>query len=372
MPKLAASALEAFGRELLRAAGAREGEAETVARHCVGANLGRARLPRGHQPPSLHRADEAGAHRPGRGVRDRRGEHDDHRHRRPLGIRVHGVGTGHGIEHREGAPAPGRGGDGAPPGPRRASRRLSADGGGSGHDCVGHGGFRRSPKSVAPSGAARRASARIRSASRCRRTSKAPSSSTSPPRRRRAASWTWPLRGARGCRRAGSSARTAGRAPTRSRSAGAAPCSRSAGRKATRATGSRAMVEIFSASSPVSVRGGAERPPQRRRVHGGLRRGGVSRHRGVQGRGDGVRGLPEGNAPDGRSRKGLLSRGDRAPPREPEAARRDRDPARDVDTTRRPCRRARRQRARVLTLGFLPGREDTWQRGRLDTRGRVD
>ena len=39
MPRLAASALEAFGRELLRAAGAREGEAETVARHCVGANL---------------------------------------------------------------------------------------------------------------------------------------------------------------------------------------------------------------------------------------------------------------------------------------------------------------------------------------------
>ena len=39
MPRVAASALEALGRELLRAAGAREVEAETVARHCVGANL---------------------------------------------------------------------------------------------------------------------------------------------------------------------------------------------------------------------------------------------------------------------------------------------------------------------------------------------
>ena len=39
MPRLAASALEAFGRELLRAAGALENEAEAVARHCVGANL---------------------------------------------------------------------------------------------------------------------------------------------------------------------------------------------------------------------------------------------------------------------------------------------------------------------------------------------
>ena len=39
MPRIAASALEAFGRELLRAAGALESEAEVVARHCVGANL---------------------------------------------------------------------------------------------------------------------------------------------------------------------------------------------------------------------------------------------------------------------------------------------------------------------------------------------
>ena len=39
MPRVAASILESFARELLRAAGALESEADTVARHCVGANL---------------------------------------------------------------------------------------------------------------------------------------------------------------------------------------------------------------------------------------------------------------------------------------------------------------------------------------------
>ena len=39
MPGILASTLEPFACELLRAAGAREIEAEVVARHCVGANL---------------------------------------------------------------------------------------------------------------------------------------------------------------------------------------------------------------------------------------------------------------------------------------------------------------------------------------------
>ena len=39
MPSVSASILESFARELLRAAGALESEADTVARHCVGANL---------------------------------------------------------------------------------------------------------------------------------------------------------------------------------------------------------------------------------------------------------------------------------------------------------------------------------------------
>ena len=39
MPRISASILESLARELLRAAGALESEAEAIVRHCVGANL---------------------------------------------------------------------------------------------------------------------------------------------------------------------------------------------------------------------------------------------------------------------------------------------------------------------------------------------
>ena len=246
MPGILASALEPFACGLLRAAGAREIEAEVVARHCVGANLAGhdshgviniplyiERMKRGHIVPGaeFEIVEESATTT----VVDGHWGFGFAASERAMRLTIEKA-----RRHRVAATTVRRQGHIG----RLADYPLMAARAGMIALVTADSG--RSPKSVAPFGGREARLGTNPNALRCRPTWRDPSSSTFPPRRRRVASWMWPLREVKGCRKAGSSTPRASRAPIRARSSRAGPCSRWGGPEGHKGYGLAAMVEIFS------------------------------------------------------------------------------------------------------------------------------